>query len=346
MRADLMGIDSHAHHTLGLVVLGALVGGCLLQFPDYEVASGGSSSTGGGVSTGGSSSSATLEPDGAPCEVADQCVSGHCLPGLDGGRMCCAIDCEVRAPSMCGTTGQCLGGTECVRYPDGLVCDPSERCDVATIYSFRCVGNECAEQGAPCPGGLSCAADGEACRPSCSMDADCANGGGCTIDGKCQKGPGETCSAGPDCVSGICGSNGSGRCCTGPCDGGPDTCDRDCDDTGACVFAPATTPCEVSTCADGNQLEARFCDGGGVCNRQSEIQSCPDNLACEDAADCWSSCLSNDAEGDARCAEGYWCAVPWFEPDVLRCSPKIGFLGLCNRDSMCLSGQCMIPFCL
>lgn len=290
---------------------------------------------------GGSSSSTMLEPDGAPCADADECASGFCLPGLDGARMCCAVDCKPQPLETCGNTGQCFEGTECVRYPDGLVCDPTERCDGATRFTFRCDGGECVEGGAPCAGGLTCAPDGVTCRPTCTLDAHCANAE--CVTGKCLKDPGETCSDDTECTSNKCGSTGTGRCCTSMDCPYTEECGLDCDDTGACVLAPSTIACgPITVCTGGNQLEAEFCDGEGVCVESTETQPCPDHLACDGVDGCFSSCLTNDAEGDARCAEGFWCNVPWFDPDTSVCTPKGGLLALCFRNSMCLSGKCAL----
>jgi hypothetical protein len=108
------------------------------------------------------------------------------------------------------------------------------------------------------------------------------------------------------------------------------------------VLAPSTTVCSLTAaCSEGNQLEAEFCDGNGACEGATQTQPCPGNLACRDADGCWSSCLTNDDEGDARCAEGFWCNVPWFDPNTVECVPKLGPLAGCSRDAMCLSGLCV-----
>ncbi len=321
---------------LPIVVVALLAGACALPFPEYELASGGASSTGGAATTGGSSG----EPNGAPCERDEGCVSGHCLPEVGGGLVCCAVDCLPEEPASCGTTGQCLGGTECVRFPDGLVCGAMESCDGATSYTQRCQDGACEPFGVPCANGLNCAPDGGSCLLTCDDPAeDCAESAGC-FNGTCLKSPGETCSNNEECISQFCGSTGTGRCCAAECMG-TGLCDFDCDEAGACVLATATTVCGATEiCTEGNQLEATFCDGMGACEATPETHSCEHNLACEGVDGCWSSCLSTNAEGDARCAEGYWCNNFLLPAGTFECAAKLEPFALCNRNTQCLSGLC------
>jgi hypothetical protein len=320
---------------------------CALPFPEYDLATGGASTsggaptTGGSETTGGSSSTGLLEPNGAPCETGARCESGNCLPDVSGELICCAVDCAIEEPESCGTTGQCFNGTECVRYPDNLVCNPMETCDGSTSFSFRCLDGACMPVGVPCPNGLKCAPGEQTCLDACANAAtDCAEAAQC-FEGKCQKKPGETCSSNEECISGFCGSTGVGRCCTAFCDGSGETCDFDCDAAGECVLAPSTTVCSpTAVCSDGNQLEATFCDGIGACEAQPETRPCEHNLACNGPDACWNSCGSFDAAGDARCADGYWCNNVFLPPGVFECAEKLNPLQLCNRNSQCKSGTC------
>ena len=337
--------------TLGSLAFASLALGCAVPFPDYDAATGGAPSTGSVGGAGGStaettsvsesSSSAMLADNGQPCDSPEACASGHCVPDVSGARICCAQACDAEAPETCGSTGQCLDGTECVRFPDGTQCKPAsdDTCDGSTSFVHQCVGEVCTQLAVPCADGLTCASDGLACKATCASAADCAEPGADCIDGKCQKGPGKTCSSNAECVSGFCGTDGVGRCCTAECVGNG-TCGFDCDATGACVLAPETAVCSAAaTCVSGSGLKANFCDGNGTCEPALETQPCPGNLAC--AADaCFTSCQSNDAEGDGRCAEGFWCNTPLFKPGTFECAPQLGILSLCNRNSQCKSGKC------
>lgn len=335
-----MLFSHHRHIALRLgaaAALSSLTSACFLSFPEYDVATGGAPGTGGsGSTTGGSSGTGVLQPNGVPCESHDACESNNCIEDIGGGFVCCAERCMKDEPTSCGQTGQCLGGTECALYPNDLVCDPMEFCDGATLYTQRCNQGACEPFGEPCANGLNCAAGGDACLLTCNTpSADCAESSADCFEGKCQKVSGETCSSDDECISGFCGSTGVGHCCAASCTGDGTPCGNDCDDTGACVLAPSTKVCSTTaSCTDGNQLLAKFCDGDGACESVAETQPCAGDLTCEDADGCWGSCLSSDADGDARCAMGHWCN------GSLECVAQLGVLGLCNRDEQCASGNC------
>ena len=341
---------THALALPAAVALVSLAGGCAVPFPDYDPATGGASATGSVGGAGGSaadttsasesSSSAMLADNGQPCDLPEACASGHCVPDVSGARICCAQACDAEAPETCGTTGQCLDGTECVRFPDGIECDPLKVCDGATSSSFRCLSGTCEQFDAPCANGLTCSSDGMTCKSTCSTASDCAEIGADCVSGICQKPAGELCNTNAECISGFCGSTGVGRCCAAECVAGSDECGFDCDATGACVVAPNTQVCSVgSTCVGDAQVKAKFCDGAGTCGATLETKPCPGNLACA-GGDCFGSCDSNDAAGDLRCAEGFWCNEPLFKPGTFVCAAKLGVLGPCNRDSQCISGKC------
>ena len=284
-----------------------------------------------------------LEPNGGPCETGASCESGNCLPDLSGELVCCAVDCAIEEPESCGTTGQCFNGTECVRYPDNLVCNPTESCNGSTSFSLRCSDGACMPVGVPCPNGLNCAPGNLSCLDTCIDATDCAEMAEC-LNGKCKKKPGEPCIGNDDCMSDVCGSTGSGetgRCCITTCEGSGDPCDFDCDATGECVLAPSTAVCgDTKVCSDGNQLQAQFCDGVGACELKPETRPCENNLACNGPDECFSSCGSFDTAGDARCAEGFWCNNVFLPPGVFECAEKLIPLQLCNRNSQCKSGYC------
>src|SRR5450631_1039217 len=55
---------------------------------------------------------------------------------------------------------------------------------------------------------------------------------------------GTDCTGDAQCTSGVCGVNGSGRCCIARCATGDATCRATgCDATGACVTPSAAIPC-------------------------------------------------------------------------------------------------------
>src|SRR5262249_24251330 len=110
--------------------------------------------------------------------------------------------------------------------------------------------------GAPCDGGNQCpnhfsCATSMICNTACSSAGDAGDGScpaGYYCDGvgagACQQQlvPGAPCSANDQCLSGICGTNGTGNCCTAPCTNGGQCGTTGCSNTGACVY-PVDNPC-------------------------------------------------------------------------------------------------------
>ena len=147
--------------------------------------------------------------------------------------------------------------------------------------------------------------------------------GGTTAAGTTSGGNGTTgglvagapCTANLDCLSKICGGDGSGNCCRGPercvvADGGNPTCDAaGCDLSGACVYPDAGTVCGPETCSGTNYVPAPTCNGSGACDT-AEGYPCPGLLACSDAGECLTSCASSaDCFGQLPCNAGV-CSMP------------------------------------
>ncbi len=331
---------------LPALALAAVGASCALVFPDYDPQGTGSTSpstvsTGGG--DGGSGGAPPLADDGDPCSSDGECLSGHCLEhNTAPQKICCAIDCAVMDPATCGTNGKCdASGEDCALYPAGTDCSPTI-CEDGALTTEQCQAAACtAEEKIPCAGGFVCTLDGTTCNQACLSESDCANpadanpGAECSLDATCIERPrGAPCDSDDQCASGACGTTGVGRCCTAPCQPGEDTCGATgCDENGDCVYASPSTPCgEVQTCESAN-LRSQYCNGSGDCAWQS-TQPCPDHLGCEDATSCYSTCGSNDATGDKRCAAGHWC-------DGSTCHPASWDEGSsCLRDGQCRLNDC------
>jgi hypothetical protein len=109
-----------------------------------------------------------------------------------------------------------------------------------------------------------------------------------------QLGP---CTEKADCLSGICGVNGTGNCCNskcvlgGPC--GATGCDAI---TGDCQYPPTSVACGEASC-DGGMFQADGCNGFGSCENLILSTCLP--FACNPSG-CLSTCSSN-----ADCVGGY-----------------------------------------
>lgn len=314
-----------------VLALAALAASCALTFPDYPVGSGGSG--------GGSSTSTAGAPNGSVCGVDADCASAHCVPSNAGSSsVCCANDCADAGATSCGTNGKCdPGGAGCALYPAKTACGATS-CEAGMLTAEVCQSGRCgAGEPSPCAGGLACA-NAAACKTTCATNADCAAPTAvCPTPGStfCVEPDGAPCASHGECLSGVCGTTGVGHCCTAECPiaGGP--CGAtDCDGMGACVLPDANTPCGAASACMNDKLTSEHCDGMGACASGTTEKPCAQHLGCADATTCNTTCGSNDASGDERCAAGYWC-------DGSTCLPASWQGGAaCTRNGQCCSGDC------
>ncbi len=93
------------------------------------------------------------------------------------------------------------------------------------------------------------------------------------------------CSANSQCVSGVCGIDGAGHCCSAACSNATAPCGAtDCSaDTGACIFPSGSVFCGApgaAACVDNTLTGVSFCDGLGTC-RQVADTTCQENAFCD-----------------------------------------------------------------
>ncbi len=218
-------------------------------------------------------------PDGQVCDpLTGRCLDRGSFCREPGTADCPEGDCAVCPEGLeCDTqTGFCVAGGEC-RYldcPRAQLCNPDTR---------TCQDIACQQGGPPCPTGSICSAEGT-CRAGCLVEADCAQGEICALDGA-QESVGScrtTCTGDEECLWGqVCVLQGSGK--------------------SGCEPEP---PCE----ADGQCRSGESCRQG-VCQRAlctAEGGCLPGEYCVEDTGECLpDACVPdsfepNDAQATAR----------------------------------------------
>jgi hypothetical protein len=214
---------------------------------------------------------------------------GQCGPVADGADP--DDDCALTAVETCGTLGFCDGMGACRVYAAGSECAPASCLSEALLApASTCDGVGSCVTPAPvaCQSGAACGEGG--CSAICRGDGDCAPGFVCN-EGLCvQKAPGDPCSAGSECATGVCAD---GVCCDAPCTGqcescaspgtlglclqvkgapvakeacaGEGTCQGVCDeDRAACTFSSGSCG-PASSCSNGVCVQtAPVCSGDGA----------------------------------------------------------------------------------
>jgi hypothetical protein len=182
-------------------------------------------------------------------------------------------------PSACGevTTANKTSSDSGMRADTGAGRDSGTGADTGA----GTIGTTCSQDGVvvlACDEGLSCAApshghDTHCCANAstpCHTDTDCCAGVCLTASGTCSNGasPGQVCTHGSDCVTGVCGPFGvcaaldAGVACMANAECASDLCTN-----GVCVCWPTGTPfpadASVENCC--SQSEGLQPDGGQGC---------------------------------------------------------------------------------
>ena len=157
--------------------------------------------------------------------------------------------------------------------------------------------------------------------------------GGTTTGGVTDAGPsaGSPCTENDGCASKICGTDGTGYCCSIACNMSDAGCGAvGCDSTGTCVY-PAQDAGAIEcggTCASA-KFTLLYCDTAGGCSVSTgQKLPCAGNFACNRAGDgCDTTCSTL-----ADCAPGYTCVGK-------ACIAQLA-TGPCDDDDACLSLAC------
>ncbi len=234
------------------------------------------------------------------CTLSSACVSLNCAGGF-----CCASTtaCSAGNNQSCSFTGCDMTTGACVYPPTSTLCGASS-CSGQTLTTYFCGGNgQCVDGGMPCPNNLTCA-NSLTCVLSCSGTPDCSPGYWCNA-GTCVLllDNGAVCGANATCTSNVCGTTGTGHCCAKACPAANNAAcgATDCDGTGSCVYPPATTSCDVASCAS-SFLNTYFCDGNGTCVDGGSV--CNGNFHCAGST-CAAACTTT-----SDCGSGTFCDTP------------------------------------
>jgi hypothetical protein len=152
--------------------------------------------------------------------------------------------------------------------------------------------------------------------------------------------PGDACTANAQCLSLVCGVNGSGHCCTAACATGDAACGAlACDNLGTCTY-PSGGFCGTDVCSAG-ELTQGACNGSGNCTPGTPTP-CPNHLVCKDATSCAARCgVSTDCVAGFYCetASGQCIAQQQVGPCVSNATCTSGFCGI-DGGGNCCTAQC------
>jgi len=189
--------------------MAATLGGVFLATATAAACGGGDG--GGGDNTGGSGGSATGTPTGTPTGLGGGLSEGQCRQDAD---------CGDPGFEFCLSPGESIGCGACQGPPD----DPCTSDDACKSLGEHYI---CEPLVCPCDPSA-----GDACRPGCTANEDCAVGFVCGSTHRCERQP---CQADDDCPA----QHGCGQ--DDQCHRNTCTSDADCDGycvDGACYGEP------------------------------------------------------------------------------------------------------------
>ncbi len=293
----------------------------------------------GGTATG----CATRCANSKKCNTGSDCLSGFCADGVCCSTACtgstcqaCSAaakgqgadgtcgavklgadphhDCMAQAASTCGEIGGCNGSGACSTWPGGTQCAAPSCSGNTLITPELCAGGLCTAQ-VPAMTDCTpykCGGSPAVCGKSCTGDGDCVNNTYFCSANKCvlKEPAGAACTAADQCSSGVCGTTGTGNCCSAACAHLGAPCGATgCDNTGACVYP--TTTCGNATCSNAVATPAPTCSGG-VCNPATPV-ACTNGFACNGTATaCATTCTApaNGCIGTDTCVGGACLLAP------------------------------------
>ncbi|HVU51172.1 MAG TPA: hypothetical protein VHL80_10825 [Polyangia bacterium] len=339
----------------------------------------------------GATKSCALKANGLVCTAGNQCISGNCVDGaccgspscpacqacnVSGTGACAPVAAGTAAPSSfctdqgastCGTNGKCDGAGGCQKYANGTSCS-SPVCvtgALALTLGGTCSGGACSAGTQPC-NGFKCTG-GATCPTACAGQGDCdatayyctAVGGVCALKG----GPGATCTAGLQCLSGNCVD---GVCCGSPSCGSCQACDV-APHAGTCWPLGAGAPDPKGVCADNLAASCGTngkCDGAGGCQKYADGTKCSSQVCTSGALSLTldGACAGGTCSAATQSCNGYKCTGGTACPTTCAgdgdcdpsgyycsggaCTAKAAQGGACTADKQCLgTNKCVDGVC-
>jgi len=285
-------------------------------------------------------------PDGAACEDANACASGHCVDGFccDGA---CAGQCE--ACDVHGSEGSCTPitgaphGARPACTSDGSACGglcdgedaascayPTDLCRPASCRDGTATPAAFCDGAGSCPDAqtIDCApyrCGAEACEAGCSDHDDCVPGHHCSA-GACRLllESRESCTDARQCASDMCVD---GVCCESACTGQCEACDLE-GSKGEC--AP------VAGAPRGGRAP---CAGDGVCQGRCDGET-PDRCTFPPATTLCSpaTCTEGAAQASSTCDGAGQCEAGEVTPCGAYACSSGGCLTVCHDSGECAPG--------
>jgi hypothetical protein len=246
-----------------------------------------------------------------------------CSDGVCGGSHCCTSYCQDGVccddgGGACTANIQCCGGS----CNDGFCClSGAEECtDDGQCCNGSCIGGVCHAEGTCLPDDEVCGADFQCCSGLCLREHcwSCADRA-CLDDGDCCLG--YACiGAGESSAYGNCSSTGEPACAGEgeACDANPvpaaDPYTLCCDGyvcaNNICVVVTAPAECEVDAdCVVGaaGDIEGGICCRGACRQIECCIEDADPNARCAEGATCFEGLCVFVCKGDADCTDGTCC---------------------------------------
>lgn len=195
----------------------------------------GSTSTSDAVTSTTGAGDPPKSENGAKCDSADDCASGHCVSGPDDARICCDAECNSVCESCFASettahdgkcalaraglnprqncnvsacdTGVCNDKGACGIVPQGTPCGAPSCVSGGLLGASSCDGaGNCVVSSKPCANHIACT--GDQCPTGCSVQTDCIVGFFCAPPHcQAQKSKNSPCEHGYECLSNQCTMN-------------------------------------------------------------------------------------------------------------------------------------------
>ena len=283
---------------------------------------------------------------GDKCKKDSECASGHCVDGICCESACtqtcreCAIQkvggwsvgrCaniaagkpDLSATQICSGAKLCDGKGACNKG-NGQHCSAGSDCGSGHCVDGVCCASSCSGSCQACnlPGKLGSCNPVPANSPDKIAASPCSGSKACDGKGSCRAAPGQPCSAGGACSSGICADK---VCCKTSCHG---TCR-------ACDLAGSAGTC---TLIAKGQDPAKECPVGYACNGKGACRKLVGR-----SCTLYSDCISGFCSDNVCCASACQglcktCKLPKSPGtcgDVPAGQADLGGLALCKGTSAC-----------